>query len=151
MTILYTARAAHADVDAATGARRVPLAELLAASDFVSIHLPYTPETHHLFDEAALRRMRSTGYLVNTARGQIVDQAALYRALCEGWIAGAGLDVTDPEPLPADDPLLALPNCLVLPHIGSASVATRTRMATLAAENVIAVLAGHPPLTPIAR
>jgi len=151
MTILYTARAARADVEAATGARRVPFAELLAASDFVSIHLPYTPETHHLFDEAALRRMRSTAYLVNTARGPIVDQAALYRALREGWIAGAGLDVTDPEPLPADDPLLTLPNCLVLPHIGSASVATRTRMATLAAENVVAVLAGRPPLTPIAR
>jgi lactate dehydrogenase-like 2-hydroxyacid dehydrogenase len=151
MTILYTARDAHADVDAATGARRVPFAELLAASDFVSIHLPYTPETHHLFDEAALRRMRSTAYLVNTARGPIVDQAALFWALREGWIAGAGLDVTDPEPLPADDPLLALPNCLVLPHIGSASVATRTRMATLAAENVVAVLAGRPPLTPIAR
>ncbi len=151
MTILYTARAARADVEAATGARRVPFAELLAASDFVSIHLPYTPETHHRFDEAALRQMRPTAYLVNTARGPIVDQAALYRALCEGWIAGAGLDVTDPEPLPADDPLLALPNCLVLPHIGSASVATRTRMATLAAENVLAVLAGRAPLTPIAR
>jgi glyoxylate reductase len=151
MTIRYTARADHPADEAATGARRVPFDDLLAASDFVSIHLPLTPETHHRFDETALRRMRPTAYLVNTARGPIVDQAALYRALREGWLAGAGLDVTDPEPLPADDPLLTLPNCLVLPHIGSASVATRTRMASLAAENVVAVLAGHEPLTPIAR
>jgi glyoxylate reductase len=149
MTILYTARSAHPEAEAQTGARRVAFPELLAASDFVSIHLPLTPETHHLFDERALRQMRRTAYLINTARGPIVDHQALYRALAEGWIAGAGLDVTEPEPLPADHPLLTLPNCLVVPHIGSASVATRTRMATLAAENILAVLAGRPPLTPI--
>ncbi|HEY7060019.1 MAG TPA: D-glycerate dehydrogenase [Chloroflexota bacterium] len=149
MTILYTAREQQATAEAATGARRVEFPELLAASDFVSIHLPLTPETHHLFDEAALRQMRPTAYLVNTARGPVVDPAALYRALTEGWIAGAGLDVTEPEPLPADHPLLTLPNCLVLPHIGSASVATRDRMATLAAENALAVLQGRPPPTPI--
>ncbi|HZU06799.1 MAG TPA: D-glycerate dehydrogenase [Chloroflexota bacterium] len=151
MTILYTARSAHPEAEAQTGARRVGFTELLAASDFVSIHLPLTPETHHLFDERALRQMRSTAYLINTARGPIVDHQALYRALAEGWIAGAGLDVTEPEPLPADHPLLTLPNCLVVPHIGSASVATRTRMATLAAENILAVLAGHTPPTPISQ
>ncbi len=151
MTILYTARSAHPEAEAQTGARRVGFTELLAASDFVSIHLPLTPETHHLFDERALRQMRSTSYLINTARGPIVDHQALYRALAEGWIAGAGLDVTEPEPLPADHPLLTLPNCLVVPHIGSASVATRTRMATLAAENILAVLAGHTPPTPISQ
>jgi glyoxylate reductase len=149
MTILYTARSQHAAAEAATGARRVALPELLAASDYVSIHLPLTPETHHLFNEAALRQMRPTAYLVNTARGPVVDPAALYRALSEGWIAGAGLDVTEPEPLPADHPLLTLPNCLVLPHVGSASVATRDHMATLAAENVLAVLRGAAPPTPI--
>lgn len=151
MTVLYTARSAHPEAEAATGARRVPFPELLAASDFVSVHLPLTPETRGLFDEAAFRRMRRTAYLVNTARGPIVDTMALYRALTEGWIAGAGLDVTDPEPLPADHPLLTLPNCLVVPHIGSASVATRTRMAALAAENIRAVLEGRPPPTPVPR
>ncbi len=151
MPVLYTARSAHPEAEAATGARRVPFPELLAASDFVSVHLPLTPETRGLFDEAAFRRMRRTAYLVNTARGPIVDTMALYRALTEGWIAGAGLDVTDPEPLPADHPLLTLPNCLVVPHIGSASVATRTRMAALAAENIRAVLEGRPPPTPVPR
>jgi glyoxylate reductase len=151
MQILYTARTPHPAVEAATGARRVPFGELLAASDFLTIHLAYSAETHYLFDEATLRQMRPTAYLVNTARGPVVEPAALYRALREGWIAGAALDVTDPEPLPADHPLLTLPDCLVVPHIGSASVATRTRMATLAAENVVAVLAGREPLTPIGR
>ncbi len=137
-------------MEAATGARRVPFAELLRASDFVSIHLPLTDATRGLFDAAALRRMSRTAYLVNTARGPIVDTMALHQALAEGWIAGAGLDVTDPEPLPVDHPLVALPNCLIVPHIGSASVATRTRMATLAAENVRAVLRGDAPPTPLA-
>ena len=149
MSILYTARADHPQAEAATGARRVPFPDLLAASDFISIHLPLTSETHHLIDESALRRMRPTAYLVNTARGPVIDPAALHRALHAGWIAGAAIDVTEPEPLPADHPLLTLPNCLVVPHVGSASVATRTRMATLAAENVLAVLAGQPPPTPI--
>jgi glyoxylate reductase len=149
MSILYTARADHPQAEAATGARRIPFPELLAASDFVSIHLPLTPQTHHLLDEGALRRMRPTAYLVNTARGPVIDPAALYRALHDGWIAGAALDVTEPEPLPADHPLLTLPNCLVVPHLGSASVATRTRMATLAAENVLAVLSGRPAPSPI--
>jgi lactate dehydrogenase-like 2-hydroxyacid dehydrogenase len=149
MTVLYTARAPRPELERELGARQVPFDELLATSDFISLHLPLTPETRHRYDAAALRRMRSTAYLVNTARGALVDPAALYTALSEGWIAGAALDVTEPEPLPPTSPLLTLPNCLVVPHIGSASIATRTRMATLAAENIVAVLQGRPPLTPI--
>ncbi|HLI29323.1 MAG TPA: D-glycerate dehydrogenase [Chloroflexota bacterium] len=151
MQVLYTARTPRPELEREVGARQVAFDELLAASDFISLHLPLTPETRHRYDAAALRRMRPTAYLVNTARGPLVDSAALYTALREGWIAGAALDVTDPEPLPASSPLLSLPNCLVVPHIGSASVATRTRMATLAAENIVAVLEGRPPLTPIPR
>ena len=151
MTILYTARAPRPELERELGARQVAFDELLAHSDFISIHLPLTPETRHRYDAAALRRMRPTAYLVNTARGPLVDSAALDTALREGWIAGAALDVTDPEPLPATSPLLTLPNCLVVPHIGSASVATRTHMASLAAENIVAVLEGRPPLTPISH
>ena len=122
----------------------LPVDEVLERSDFVSLHCPLTPATHHLIDAAALRRMRPTAILVNTARGPIVDQAALLRALQDGTIAGAALDVTDPEPMAPDDPLLAAPNLLVTPHIGSATVAARERMAELAVENLLAGLAGRP-------
>ncbi len=125
------------------GARYVSLAELLAASDFVTIHCPLMDSTRGLIDAAALRRMKPTAILINTARGPIVDQAALVEALRSGVIAGAGLDVTTPEPLPADHPLAGMPNVVVLPHIGSASVATRTRMMQMAAENLLAGLAGR--------
>jgi glyoxylate reductase len=93
--------------------------------------------------------MKPTAFLINGARGPIVDQRALYEALRDGLIAGVALDVTDPEPIPQDDPLLSLENCLILPHIGSASIATRTRMATLAAENIVAFLSGNRPPTPV--
>jgi phosphoglycerate dehydrogenase-like enzyme len=122
----------------------LPVDEVLERSDFVSLHCPLTPATHHLIDAAALRRMRPTAILVNTARGPIVDQPALLRALQDGTIAGAALDVTDPEPMAPDDPLLAAPNLLVTPHIGSATVAARERMAELAVENLLAGLAGRP-------
>ena len=125
-------------------AHTVPLDELLPRADFVSLHVPLTPETQRLVDADALRRMKPTAYLVNTARGGIVDQDALARALHEGWIAGAALDVTDPEPLPADHPLLGAPNLIVLPHLGSATHATRERMADLAVDNLLAGLAGKP-------
>jgi glyoxylate reductase len=120
------------------------LERLLAESDFVSLHCPLTPETHHLIDGAALARMRPTAILINTARGPIVDQAALARALTDGTIAGAAVDVTDPEPPAADDPLLRSPNLIITPHIGSATNVARERMADLAVDNLLAGLAGRP-------
>jgi glyoxylate reductase len=138
MTVLHTAP------DGGT-----PLGELLARSDFVSIHCPLTTETHHLIDAAALRRMRATAILVNTARGPIVDQAALVEALHEGTIAGAALDVTDPEPVPAGDPLLAAPNVIVAPHVGSATHSARERMAERAVENLLAALDDQPMPYPV--
>jgi lactate dehydrogenase-like 2-hydroxyacid dehydrogenase len=121
-----------------------PLEELLERSDFVTLHCPLTPETRHLIDRDALERMKPTALLVNTARGPIVDPAALERALHERAIAGAALDVTDPEPLPPDHPLLEAPNLLVVPHVGSATVRTRHKMTELAVDNLLAALAGEP-------
>lgn len=122
---------------------------LLARADAVTLHLPLLPETHHLIDDAALHAMHPGAVLINTARGPIVDQAALIRALHEGRIAGAGLDVTDPEPLAPDDPLFSAPNVLVLPHIGSATHAARGRMADLAVDNLLAALDGKPMPNPV--
>jgi glyoxylate reductase len=145
MTVLYSSRTgAPADVEAALGARRVDLDELLATSDVVSLHCPLVPETRGLIDAAALARMKATAVLVNTSRGPVIDQAALAVALQSGLIAAAALDVTDPEPIAPDDPLLSLDNCLVVPHIASASRATRGRMASMAAANLIAGVRGEP-------
>src|SRR4051794_36625449 len=121
-----------------------PLEELLEHSDFVTLHCPLTPETRHLIDDAALARMKPTARLVNTARGPVVDTAALERALHERAIAGTALDVTDPEPLPPDHPLLRAPNLLVVPHVGSATVRTRHKMTEIAVDNLLAALAGEP-------
>jgi len=118
--------------------------EALGRADAVSLHVPLTPATRHMIGAAELRAMRPTAVLVNAARGGIVDQVALRRALEEGWIAAAALDVTDPEPLPADDPLLAAPNLLVVPHIGSATRTARARMTDMAVDNLLAALAGEP-------
>jgi glyoxylate reductase len=146
--VLHTSRAAREGAGSArTGASRnrgMPLRELLDRSDFVSVHSPLTPETRGLFGDEALARMKPTAYLVNTARGPIVDSEALGRALHAGRIAGAALDVTDPEPLPGGHPLLDAPNLLVLPHLGSATHATRARMADMAVDNLLAGLAGEP-------
>jgi phosphoglycerate dehydrogenase-like enzyme len=122
----------------------VALAELLERSDFVSLHCPLTPATYHLIDAGALARMRSGAILINTARGPIVDPGALRAALVAGEMAGAALDVTDPEPLPPDDPLLSAPNLIVVPHIGSATTVARERMADLAVDNLLAGLDGRP-------
>jgi glyoxylate reductase len=133
MTVLHTGREGG-----------VPLARLLADSDFVSIHCPLTPETRHLIDEPALAAMRPSAILINTARGPIVDSDALGRALRDGAIAGAALDVTEPEPLPPEHPLLQSPNLIVAPHIGSATRAARERMTDIAVENLLAALRGEP-------
>jgi glyoxylate reductase len=116
----------------------------LRRADFVSLHTPLTPDTRHLIDAAALAVMKPTAILVNTARGPIVDQAALAAALHEGRLAAAALDVTDPEPLPADDPLLQAPNVLVVPHIASATRTARAAMADRAIDNLLAALDGRP-------
>jgi glyoxylate reductase len=131
-TILHTSRSGG-----------VGFEELLERSDFVSVHTPLTPETRGLIDADALRRMKPTAYLVNTARGPVVDTEALAAGLHAGEIAGAALDVTDPEPMPADHPLLDAPNLLVLPHLGSATHATRERMADMAVDNLLAGLRGE--------
>ncbi len=143
MRVLYTSRTRKQRLEAELGLERVVLGDLLARADFVTLHCPLTPETYHLIDERALRRMKPTAVLVNTARGPVMEMEALARALREGWIAAAALDVTDPEPLPPDHPLLSLPNCIILPHIGSATVAARERMAVMAAENLLAGLRGE--------
>jgi lactate dehydrogenase-like 2-hydroxyacid dehydrogenase len=120
-----------------------PLDPALEAADFVTVHAPLTDETRGMIGEAELRRMKPTAFLVNTARGPIVDAAALEHALREEWIAGAALDVTDPEPLPADHPLLGASHLLVIPHLGSATHRTREAMADLAVDNLLAGLAGE--------
>jgi glyoxylate reductase len=131
----------------APGVTFVGLDELLRQADVVSVHCALTDETRRLIGADELRAMKPTAVLVNTARGAIVDQWALARALRTGEITAAGLDVVEHEPIPPDDELLSLPNCLVLPHVGSATVATRSRMADMAVDNVLAVLAGEPPPT----
>jgi glyoxylate reductase len=149
MRVIYHSRTRLAAEDeAALGVEWVELDGLIAGSDVLSLHAPLTPRTRHAIDADALRRMRPGSYLVNTARGALVDEAALVDALRDGPLAGAGLDVYEREPV-IHPGLFDLPNVTLLPHVGSATRETRTRMATLAARNVHAVLNGNPPLTPI--
>ena len=143
MKIVYTSRSPKPDAEAQLGATRLSLNDLLAQSDFVSLHTPLTTETRHLIDAAALQRMKPSAILVNMARGSVVDTNALVQALQEGWIQAAALDVTDPEPLPSDHVLYSLQNCLISPHIGSATQNTRRRMAELACDNLLAGLNGR--------
>lgn len=143
MRILAHSRG-HSEQMLAAGAEPCGLDELLEQSDFVSLHLPLTAETRHFIGARELSLMKPTAILINTARGAVVDQDALYEALRDNAILAAALDVTDPEPIPLDNPLLTLDNCLVVPHIASASVATREKMAQMAVDNCLAGLRGEP-------
>jgi lactate dehydrogenase-like 2-hydroxyacid dehydrogenase len=143
MRILAHSPSATQEDAAKVNATLVDLETLLRESDFVSIHAPLNESTRHLIDSDALALMKSSAILVNTARGGLVDQTALYAALTSGEVSGAALDVTDPEPVPLDEPLLTLPNVIVVPHIGSASRLTRDLMASMAADNLLAGLRGE--------
>ena len=147
MRVLYHNRSQNKDAEERFGCERMDMDTLLGESDFVVVLVSLSPETRQLISAPQLRKMKPTAFLINAARGPIVDSLALYEALRDNEIAGAALDVTDPEPLPADNPLLSLDNCLVVPHVGSASIATRTRMATLAANNITAFFSGQRPPT----
>jgi lactate dehydrogenase-like 2-hydroxyacid dehydrogenase len=150
MTVLvHDAYPPSAEEQVALGVTAVSQDELFARSDMISLHVNLTPDTRHLIDAAALARMKPTAVLVNTSRGPVVDQVALADALRRGVIAAAALDVTDPEPMAPDDPLLALPNCLIVPHIASATHATRGKMAQMAAANLLAGLRGERLPTPV--
>ncbi|WP_423183810.1 2-hydroxyacid dehydrogenase [Arthrobacter sp. NyZ413] len=149
MEIVYQSRSEiDPGIAAELGTRRVELDELLAVSDVVSLHCPYGPATHHLIGAEQLAAMKDTAYLVNTARGPIIDEAALATALRENQIAGAGLDVFEKEPT-VHPGLIDLENVTLVPHLGSATIETRTAMAMLAADNTLAVLNGNRPPTPI--
>jgi lactate dehydrogenase-like 2-hydroxyacid dehydrogenase len=143
MRILYHDVRPITEAEAGLNVTFVDMDTLLAESDFVTVHVNLTEATYHLIGREELRKMKPTAALVNAARGGVVDPQALYEALRDGQIGYAALDVTEPEPIPEDDPLLSLPNCIVVPHIASASVATRTKMATMAAENLLAGLRGQ--------
>jgi len=148
MQILYTDARRNEDAERELGATYVTLDELLARSDFVSLHTPLLPETRHLMNAERLRKMKRTAILINSSRGPVVDEHALAEALRDGVIAGAGLDVFEREP--AVDPLLlTLENVVLLPHIASASEETRTKMAVRAAQNILAFLDGTPLLDPV--
>jgi glyoxylate reductase len=148
MSIVYSDARRNEEAERELGARYVSFEELLAEADFVSLHVPLLPETRHLIDERALRKMKRTAVLINTSRGPVVDEAALARALRERVIAAAGLDVYEREPEVHPD-LLSLENVVLLPHIVSASPETRRRMALRAVENVFAFLDGRPLLDPV--
>lgn len=144
MQVLYTARRAKPDLEQSLEGRRAEFETLLEESDFVSIHCDLNRDTAGMFDAAALGRMKPGAVLINTARGGVINQHALLDALRNGPLMAAGLDVTDPEPLPPEHPLVAEPRCLIAPHIGSATRQARDRMATVAAENLLAGLEGRP-------
>ena len=140
LRIVYNSGSRKVDVEDRLDARAVSMEELLRISEFVCLHPPLTEATFHLIDADALHLMKPSAILVNVSRGSVVDNAALETALRENWIAGAALDVTEPEPLPPDNPLYDLSNCLIVPHIGSATENTRRRMAERACENLLAGL-----------
>jgi glyoxylate reductase len=149
MKLLYYDLIRRKDVENELGIKYVGLDTLLKESDFVTIHTNLTPETRHLIGAKQFAMMKKTSVLINDARGPIVDNNALYEALRDGKIGFAGLDVTEPEPIPSNHPLLTLDNVIITPHIASASVETRTKMGLMAAENLIAGLKGEMPPNPV--
>ena len=151
MRVLYQSRTRKPALEADLGVEYRSLDDLLRESDFVSLHCPLTPETRGLMGAAEFAKMKPTATLINTARGQVVDQDALVKALRAKAIRAAALDVTDPEPLPLDHALYTFENVVITPHIASGSLATRSRMADMAAENIVAVLQGREPINPVNR
>lgn len=149
MTVLYHDTVRREDLEQQHGYRFVDFATLLRESDFVSLHTALTPETRGMIGAAALAKMKPTAFLINTSRGPVVDEGALVAALQAGCLAGAGLDVFEAEPIDPENPLLKMENVVLLPHVGSATEATRQAMVDLATDNVLAVLQGKPPLTPV--
>ena len=145
MRVIYYDVIRREDLEGELGLEYKPLEELLKEADYITLHVPLTKDTYHLIGERELNMMKPTAYLINTSRGAVVDQRALYRALKERRIAGAALDVFEKEPIDQDDPLLELDNVVLTPHIGSASVETRKKMAMMAAENLVSVLRGVEP------
>jgi glyoxylate reductase len=150
MKVVYTSRSPKPEIDASLSATRVSLDELLSSSDIVSLHVDLNAETNKLINAERLRQMKPSAILINTARGAVIDQDALFDSLKNKRIFAAGLDVTEPEPLPSDSPLRSLSNCYILPHIGSATKATRDAMANRAAQNLLAALDGKPMPYPVA-
>jgi len=149
MQVLYHDTVRREELERRHGYRFVTLDALLAASDFISLHTALTPETRGMIGASALAKMKPTAYLINTSRGPVVDEGALIAALQAGRLAGAGLDVFEHEPVDPENPLLKMENVVALPHIGSATEATRQAMVDLAVDNLLAVLQGKPPLTPV--
>ena len=149
MQVLYHDLIRRQDLEKEFGYRFLDLVSLFGESDFVSIHTALTPETRGMIGEVQLAKMKRTAFLINTSRGPVVDERALIKALQQGWIAGAGLDVFEKEPIDPENPLLKMENVVTLPHVGSATEATRRAMVELAADNALAVLQGKPPLTPV--
>jgi glyoxylate reductase len=148
MQVLYHSRSHNKEIAAlekSVGAKSASLESLLRESDIVTLHVPLTPETHHMIGANELAMMKEDSILINTSRGQVVDQDALYGALSSGQIGGAGLDVFREEPISKDSPFFGLPNVILVPHIGSASKMTRATMATMCAENILIALNGEKP------
>ncbi|MCZ6474140.1 MAG: D-glycerate dehydrogenase, partial [SAR324 cluster bacterium] len=144
MNLLYHARSPKPEAERDLGVSYRALDDLLAESDIVILILPLTEETRHMINDETLAKMKPSAYLINSARGPIVDPAALYRALSEGRLAGAALDVTEPEPISADDPLLSLENCLIVPHISTSTWETRAMMTEVSVTNLLNGLQGEP-------
>jgi glyoxylate reductase len=143
MQVVYYSRTRKPDLEQRYGLKFADPPTVLSTADFISLHVPLTPETRHFISERELRMMQPTAILINMARGPVVDSKALYTALSERWIRAAALDVTDPEPISPEDPLLTLDNIIITPHIGSASITTRREMCLVAARNLVAGLSGQ--------